>query len=122
LLWNQLEGVGLETLANEYSAEFAYDVPGQVAQVRTESGDTYTVPAKTERIVTHSATYQIHIHSAELSVDSSIYAPLAALEWEDPPHPDRQQILKFVSAWYFILRTSGPIAGWKAKCFRPYVQ
>ena len=63
-------------------------------------------------------TYRIQITSDDLTVDSSVYAPLNALMYEDPPHPDRADILRFIETWLSIVEVVGEIDGFDADAYR----
>jgi hypothetical protein len=73
-------------------------------------------------VVTHGDTYVIQVIFDGRSTESSAYAPLSALRYEDPEHPDRDQIAKLMTAWYEVFRALGPVRGIKAKLYRPYLE
>ena len=113
-----------QTLSGHYSAQYSFLDPFEktVTVVVIEGKESYTIPEETTRLVTHGTTYSLRINAADLLVDSTVYAPLSALEWEDPPHPDRSEIRKIVAAWYYVLREVGPVDEFRAKDLRPYLK
>jgi hypothetical protein len=114
-LVTQLRALDLGTLRFGYSAAYEFAAPTADTTGPTESGRSYEV----SRIVTHGATYRLSVALDGASVDSSVYAPFAALEWQNPVHPDRAAIATIVAAWYHVLKIVGPVNGLKAKMFRP---
>ena len=120
-LLTQLRVLDLATLRFGYSAAYSFTDPTSETRVTTESGQSYTTPAEVSRFVTHGATYRLTMALDSASVDSSVYAPFAALEWKNPVHPDRSAIATIVAAWYYVLKVVGPVNGFKAKMFRPRI-
>jgi len=121
-LLSQLRDLELEDLGFAYSAEYSWVDPRGDREVTNDSGETFIYSAEKTRVVTHGASYRLRITSEGVSVDSSVYAPLSALKYEDPEHPDRAQIIKIVTAWHHILKAVGPVNGFEAKDYRRWIE
>ena len=114
-----LRALDLGSLEPHYSAEYSFSDPTAETRVTTDSGQSYTTPAEVTRIVTHGATYRLHVALDDASTDSFVYAPFEALEQEAPGHPDRAAIARVLAGWYYVLKAIGPVNGFKARMFRP---
>ncbi len=121
-LFSSLRDLKLETLTRRYSAQHTFLHPTERTQVVPAEGDPYLIPAESTRVVTHGDTYVIEVVLDGLSVESSVYAPFVALRYENPEHPDRDQIVKLVTAWYEVFRATGPVRSIEAKLYRPYLE
>jgi hypothetical protein len=120
-LFESLEALELGELGPEYSANRSWSVPGETAKVIGPSGEVLReVPAETARVVTHGGHYGLWYRDRG-RVDTTVYAPFSALD-NDPDHPNRGEIRKILTAWYLVLKTTGPIADAKAGEFKPYVE
>jgi len=117
-LFADLDKLQLSQLAAEYSAERSWFVPGETAKVIEASGEVHEVPAETTIIITHGEHYGLS-YRAESSVTTTVYAPFAALD-DDASHPNSREIRKIMTAWYLVLKATGPIGGVSAKCLKPY--
>jgi len=118
----RLRELELETLERQYSAQHTFLHPTETTLAVPAQGEEYRIPAETTRVVTHGDTYEIRISIENASVESSVYAPLATLSYDNPQHPDRQRIATLMTVWYEVLRATGPIRGIKTKQYRPYLR
>ena len=111
---NELE---LSGLAAEYSAERSWLLPGETAKEIGPSGEVHEVPARVDRVITHGEHYGLSYHDKS-AIDSTVYAPFAALD--DAGHPNRIEIQKLITAWYLVLKATGPVADISAKSLKSY--
>ena len=117
-LIESLSSLDLVALKRKYSAEFSYSSPTEVTTVVEADGSSHTVPAEVDHIITHASTYGLRVIGGDVHVDSLIYAPFQALDCENPEHPDRAAIIKFLRGWYYVLHATGPVHGFKASMFK----
>ena len=120
-LYSKLNAVGLTGLESKYSAQFSY--PSEKTAVVDDTGEIVdSVPGEAWTIVTHGAYYGLRISGLGASVDTVVYSPVSALEWTDPEHPKRADIQKIISAWFHVLKTTGPVNDYKARHYRKWLK
>jgi hypothetical protein len=112
-LLSRLRNLQVGELQTEYSAEHTYTDPNEARSV-VRDGKVFYLGGEVTRVVTHGPTYRVQITTEDLTVDTSVYAPLSALEYKDPQHPDRADILRFIEAWLSIVEVVGGIDGFDA--------
>lgn len=109
----------MDSLEDEYSANFSSIPEDAGKQTVHPDGSITTIGLETHHIVTHGPKYQLELRLGDLEVETFVYQPMAALEWDSPAHPARDEILKFVEALKSILRASGPAGMLDSDAFEP---
>ncbi len=120
-LLERLRALGLDSLKVRYSADYTITDPSELKQITKQTGPSAQI-AEVLRLVTHGATYRLQVALDDVSVDTSVYQPFVAMEYESPPHPERAAIRKTVAAWYYILEAIGPVNDFNAKMFQQGIE